>query len=312
MPAIVTVTMNPAVDVSTSVERIEPVRKLRCRAERREPGGGGVNVARVIHRLGGDVLAVYLAGGVVGEQLKNLIAREDVRARVVPIAEETRESFTVTDESTRDEFRFVMPGPSLTESEWRAALGEIESSATSEAYLVVSGSLPGGAPDDFHAHLGNVARRAGARFVVDASGAQLRAAFDAGVFLAKPNLRELQDIVAGDLSDQASQVRACRELIAAGKADILALTLGSAGALLVTKDEAWFSEPLRVKVAGTVGAGDSFLGALIFSLAAGHALEDAQRNAVAAGAAALLNEGTQLASVEAIYRLAKDVRLHRL
>jgi 6-phosphofructokinase 2 len=312
MPDIITLTMNPAVDIWTSVERIEPVRKLRCRAERREAGGGGINVARVIHRLGGDVLAVYLAGGVVGEQLKRLVAKEGVPDLVVPIAEETRESFTVTDETTRDEFRFVMPGPTLSDAEWRSALDCIERTAGGEKFLVVSGSLPGGAPSDFHAHLGQLARRAGARFIADASGAQLKAAFDAGVYLAKPNLRELEDITSGDLGDRPAQVRACRKLIGEGRAEILALTLGSSGALLVTKDEAWFSEPLAVKVVGTVGAGDSFLGALVWSISTGHKLEDGLRNAVAAGTAALLTEGTRLASVEDIRRLAKEVRLQRL
>jgi 6-phosphofructokinase 2 len=312
MPEIITVTMNPAVDVSTSVERIEPVRKLRCRPERREAGGGGINVARLIHRLGGDVLAVYLAGGVVGEQLTKLIAKEGVADLIVPIGEETRESFTVTDETTRDEFRFVMPGPALSETEWRSALETIEKAAKGEKYLVVSGSLPGGAPLDFHAHLSRLARRAGARFVVDASGPLLKAALEAGVYLAKPNLRELQDIAVGDLSDRTGQVGACRDLIKAGKAEILALTLGSSGALIVTQDQAWFSEPLQVKVVGTVGAGDSFLGALVWSLSANQSLEDAFRYSVAAGSAALLSEGTQLASAEDIRRLAKEVRLRRL
>jgi 6-phosphofructokinase 2 len=304
--------MNPAVDVSTSVDRIEPVRKLRCRAERREAGGGGINVARVVHRLGGDVLAVYLAGGVVGEQLKHLVSKEGVPDLVLPVAGETRESFTVTDETTLDEYRFVMPGPTLSEGEWRTTLERIERIACAEEFLVVSGSLPGGAPADFHAHLGQLARRCGARFVADASGAQLKAALDAGVFLAKPNLHELQDITSRDLSDRAAQVRACRKLIEEGRAQILALTLGSSGALLVTKDEAWFSEPLAVKVVGTVGAGDSFMGALVWSISAGLSLEDGLRNAAAAGAAALLTEGTRLASPEDIQRLAKDVRLQRL
>jgi 6-phosphofructokinase 2 len=312
MPEIITVTMNPAVDVSTSVARIEPVRKLRCRAERREAGGGGINVARVIHRLGGDVLAAYLAGGVVGEQLKNLVAMEGVRSLIVPIAGETRESFTVTDETTRDEFRFVMPGPTLSNDESRAALEQIEKIAKGERYLVVSGSLPGGAPADFHAELGQLAKRAGARFVVDASGPQLGAALESGVYLAKPNLGELQNMMASELGDRNSQVAACRRLIDAGKAEILALTLGSSGALLVTQDQAWFSEPLQVKVVGTVGAGDSFLGALLWSLSITLPLDDALRNAVAAGSAALLAEGTQLAAPEAIRRLAVEVRLQRL
>ena len=312
MPDIVTLTMNPAVDISTSVERIEPVRKLRCKPETREAGGGGINVARVIHRLGGDVLAVYLAGGVVGEQLKLQVAREGVPSLVIPVAGETRESFTVTDETTRDEFRFVMPGPTLTEAEWRECVAQVETAVAGAGYLVVSGSLPAGTPADFHARLGALARRVNARFVVDASGAQLKSALEAGVYLAKPNLRELQDISTGDLNERPAQVAACRSIIASGKAEILALTMGSGGALLVTKDEAWFADPLSVEIVGTVGAGDSFLAALTCALAMGAAPDKALRNAVAAGTAALTTVGTKLASAEDIRLLAERVNLSRL
>jgi 6-phosphofructokinase 2 len=312
MPKIVTLTMNPAVDISTSVALIEPVRKLRCRPETREAGGGGINVARVIHRLGGDVLAVYLAGGVVGELLKKQVAREGVPSLVVPIAGETRESFTVTDETTRDEFRFVMPGPTLTEEEWRACLAQVEAALDGAGYLVVSGSLPTGTPQDFHAQLGAMARRVKARFVVDASGAQLKSALDAGVYLAKPNLRELEDITASALGERSAQVAACRRIIGSGKAEILALTMGSDGALVVTRDEAWFADPLSVEINGTVGAGDSFLAALTCALASGASLDGALRNGVAAGTAALTTVGTKLASPEDIRRLAERVRLSRM
>lgn len=312
MPEIITVTMNPAVDISTSVDRVEPVRKLRCRAEQRTAGGGGINVARVISRLGGDVMAVFTAGGVVGDQLKQLVTDENVPSLALPVAGQTRESFTVVDETTKDEFRFVMPGPSLSEAEWRTALDQTEALARGQKYIIVSGSLPGGAPADFHTHLGAVARRVGARFVVDASGSQLKAALMAGVYLAKPNLRELQDIVSEDLGDRASQVRACRRLIEGGSAKILALTLGADGALLVTKDEVWFSDPLPVKVVGTVGAGDSFLGAMVWSLSAGLSIEDTLRHAVAAGSAALLSASTQLSRAEDVRRLAADVKPRRL
>lgn len=312
MHDILTITLNPAVDISTSVDRIEPVRKLRCRPEVRSAGGGGVNVARVVHRLGGSVKAIYTAGGVVGEQLTQLVASEGVPSCALAIAGQTRESFTVVDETTKDEFRFVMPGPTLTEGEWRTCHEQIESLSEGRKFIVISGSLPSGAPPDVHARLAAMAKRVGARFVVDASGLQLKSALEAGVYIAKPNLRELQAIVAEDLAERAGQLRACRSLIAAGKAQIVALTLGSAGALLVTGDEAWFSDPLPVKVVGTVGAGDSFLGALVWALSAGHPLDRTLRFAVAAGSAALLSEGTQLCRPEDVHRLAPQVALQRL
>ncbi len=310
MARIVTVTINPAVDVSTTVDRVEPVRKLRCRAERREPGGGGINVARVIKRFGADVVAVYAAGGVTGQMLHGLVEREGVAARHLAVAGMTRESFTVLDETTQDEYRFVLPGAELSEHEWNSCIEEVQRLASRDDYIIASGSLALGVPEDFYARLAAAAKTSGCRFIVDASGQPLRRALEAGVYLAKPNLRELQGILDEPLKDRQSQVRACRRVIEQGMAEIIALTLGSEGALLVTRDAAWFSEPLPVKVMSSVGAGDSFLGALVWSLSTGGDLAGVLRCAVAAGSAALLAPGTQLCRPEDVRRLSPQVRLH--
>ncbi len=310
MSNIVTLTVNPAIDVSTTAERVEPVTKLRCRAERREPGGGGINVARVISRLGSDALAVYTAGGVTGQMLHELVAKEGIAAHAITIAGTTRESFTVLDKTTEDEYRFVLPGPELRESEWRACIEEVQRLASNDALTIASGSLALGVPEDFYARLARAAKKSGRRFIVDASGPPLRRALEANVYLAKPNLRELQEIVGEPLQGRAQQLSACRQLIKRGDAEILALTLGSEGALLVTRDEAWFSDPLPVKVMSSVGAGDSFLGALVWSIAAGHSHPEALRHAVAAGSAALLAPGTQLCKREDVVRLVAQVTLN--
>ena len=310
MARIVTVTINPAVDVSTTVDRVEPVRKLRCRAERREPGGGGINVARVINRFGADVVAVYAAGGVTGQMLQGLVEREGVAARQVAVAGMTRESFTVLDETTQAEYRFVLPGPELSEPEWGACIEEVQRLTSRDDDIIASGSLALGVPEDFYARLATAAKTSGCRFIVDASGPPLRRALEAGVYLAKPNLRELQGILDEPLEDRQSQVRACRRVIEQGGAEIIALTLGSEGALIVTRDAAWFSEPMPVKVISSVGAGDSFLGALVWSLSSGGDLADALRCAVAAGSAALLAPGTQLCRPEDVRRLSPQVRLY--
>jgi 6-phosphofructokinase 2 len=309
MARIVTITINPAVDVSTTVDRVEPVRKMRCRTERREPGGGGINVARVISRFGAEVVAVYAAGGVTGQMLHELVKREGVAAKEVAVAGMTRESFTVLDEETRDEYRFVLPGPELSEAEWSACIEEVQRLTSVGDYIIASGSLALGVPDNFYARLATAAKTSGRRFIVDASGAPLRRALEAGVYLAKPNLRELQGILDEPLEDRQSQVRACRRVVEQGRAEIIALTLGSEGAILVTRDAAWFSEPLHVKVMSSVGAGDSFLGGLIWSISTGSDLANALRHAVAAGSAALLAPGTQLCRPEDVRRLMPEVRL---
>ena len=310
MASILTLTLNPTIDVSTSVERLTPVHKLRCGPARRDPGGGGVNVARVIHRLGGDVVAVYPAGGLIGALLHKLADDEGVQSRAVPIAEETREDFTVAEETSGQQYRFVLPGPRLNESEWRACLDAVLSfEGGRPQFIVASGSLPPGVPAEFFRALARAAREKSAKLVVDSTKPVLKAALEEGIHLIKPNLRELRDLMDERLVSKEEWIGASRRLIAANGVERVALTLGERGALLVTRDEAWFAEGLPVKPVSSVGAGDSFLGAMVWALNSSHSLPEALRYGIAAGSAAVLAPGTGLCSKDDVKRLLAEVKV---
>jgi 6-phosphofructokinase 2 len=308
MASIVTLTPNPAIDISTSVEEVVPVRKLRCAKARRDPGGGGINVARVVRRLGGDVTAIYPAGGVGGAMLRKLVEGEGIRSVAIPASQETREDFTVTDEKSGEQYRFVLAGLPLAEAEWRACLDALEATQPLPAFIVCSGSLPPGVPDDFYARVARFAKARGIKMVLDASGAPLRRALQEGVCLLKPNLRELQDLAKGPLADERSWLAAGRRLIEAGAAEMIALTLAEKGALLISRDHALRAEVPGIKVVSTVGAGDSFVGGLVWSLASGHDTSEAFRWGLAAGTAAVLNHGTELSHADDVARLFKQVK----
>jgi 6-phosphofructokinase 2 len=312
MTAIVTFTPNPAIDVSTSVEQVVPTRKLRCSAQMRDPGGGGINVARVVKRLGGEVTAVFPCGGVTGHLLAQLLERAGIPARTTEVAGETREDFSVLETASGRQYRFVLPGPPLAEAEWCACLDTLGSVAPRSEFVVASGSLPPGVPDDFYARIVRIAKPWNVRFVLDTSGPPLAAALGEGVYLVKPNLRELSELVGESLGDEAAWVRAGERLIEQRKAEIVALTLGHRGAVLVARDLALRAEPLPITPVSAVGAGDSFLGAMIWSLAAGQGLEQAFRYGVAAASSALLNPGTELCHREDTSRLVSDVVIRRL
>ncbi len=312
MEQILTLTINPAIDVSTSVERVQPTFKLRCSAQRRDPGGGGINVARVIRRLGGEVTAVYTSGGATGQLLSRLVGKERIPYWTSAIKEETREDFTVNERSTGQQFRFVLPGPSLTEPEWRSCLDTLTAIRVRPAYLVASGSLPPGVPADFYARASKIAREWGTKLVLDTSGPSLVAALEHGVYLAKPNLRELSGYVGRSLPDESAWIEAGARLINEGRIEVLALTLGHRGGMLFTRDAIWRSPPLPIKPASTVGAGDSFLGAMVFGLATGRSVVDAFRLGIAAGSAALLQTGTGLCRREDVERLYGDVAAVRI
>jgi 6-phosphofructokinase 2 len=292
VPSIVTLTMNPAVDLSTSVERVEPLRKLRCDAGRRDAGGGGINVARVLARFGADVTAIYPAGGSLGQLAQHLVNQEGVTSFTVPIRAETREDVTVSEVATGQQYRFVLPGPELTRAEWMACLDGFVS--VHADFVCASGSLPPGVPEDFYARVAKLVRGWGGKLLLDTSGPALKAALAEHAFLIKPNLREMCELVGASVETQAAMVGACRRLVAEGRVEIVALTLGADGALLVTGARAWRARALPIKPISTVGAGDSFLGAMLWALQSKMSLEDCFRYAVAGGSAALLVEGTDL------------------
>lgn len=303
---IVTLTMNPALDVSTSVARMVPFTKMRCAQAHRDPGGGGINVARVLKRLGVEATAVYPAGGATGQLLASLIEREAVRSVVIPATNDTREDITIFDETTREQFRLVFPGARLNDIEWRECLGSITRITPQPAYIIASGSVPAGVPHDF---IGRIAQasKAPSKIIVDTSGPFLRAALEAGVYLVKPNLREFQELVELAATDEASLVDAGRRLIDRYRIEVVALSMGSDGAMLVTRDMALRANGLPVDPISVSGAGDSFLGAMVWSLVQGNSLEIALRYGVAGGSAALLNPGTELCRPDDVHRLASRV-----
>ena len=309
MPRFVTFTPNPALDVSTRVERLVDAHKMRCEAPQLHPGGGGINVARVLHRLGGEVLAVYPAGGSTGERLHGLLAQEGVPDLRLPIAAETRESFTVAESSSGREYRFVLPGPTLQPGEWAACLSSLRQSSPAPAWIVSSGSLPPGVAHDGHAQIAREARALGSRMVVDSSGDALSAVLAEGVWLVKPSLRELAELVGTPLTTPALQRQAAHQLIEEGKAQMVALSLGGAGAMLVSADQCLQAQALQVPVAGSVGAGDSFLAGLVWALDGGLDLHEALATAMAAGAAAVMAAGTGLCQPQDVARLRQQVRI---
>ena len=290
-PLIATVTMNPTIDTAAQAQSVRPTHKLRTFAERQDPGGGGVNVASVVHALGGRTLALVLAGGSTGRLLDELLDEVGIEHRVVPIAGRTRTSHTVTDASNGNEYRFIAQGPTVTEAEWR---GMLEAASSIEAgWLIASGSLPPGVPEDFYAKLAESAHRRGVKFVLDTSGPPLRTGLASGcVELLKSSLTELESVAGRRLPEAEAQERAARDIVRSGRAKIVTLTLGENGALMVNEHGALRLPALDVIVNGTVGAGDSFLAGMVMALAVGRTPEDAFAWGIASGAASVTSPGT--------------------
>ena len=310
MKPIVTLTLNPAIDSSCQADEVGPVHKIRTFEERYDPGGGGINVARVIRELGGDAIAVYLAGGLTGQAFSNMVDAIGLQHRAIPIRGDTRVSHTVYERSSGQEYRFTPQGPEIHDDEWQACLHELE--ALDFDYLVASGSLPNGVPGDFYARIAQMVSDKGARFVLDTSGEALKQALESGVYLVKPNLRELESVVGRSLREPAEQEEAARQLIARGRAEIVTVSLGGDGAVLATGAGCRRLRAPKVKPKSAVGAGDSFVGAMTLGLAQGRTPEDAFALAVATGTATVLTMGTELCRREDVERIYRQIKADRV
>jgi 6-phosphofructokinase 2 len=302
---IATLTVNPTLDLSFETETVVPTEKLRSDHERRDPGGGGINVARMVKVLGGEAIALITVGGSIGRFVTEALKRESVAYRAIWIEDYTRESISVFERSTGKQFRFVLPGPRFHEREWKAVLGQLERMPY-EA-LVASGSLAPGIPNDFYARVAHAAHARNRRVVVDTSGPALAPALAEGIWLYKPNRKELEDFVGHALDDRAAVTDAAREVVASGRAEIVAVSLGVEGAIIVDRRSSAYVPAPHVRTASTIGAGDSFLGALVHGLVRDMGLEHSLRLAVAAGSAKTCLSGNAALTREAVEALMDDM-----
>ncbi|MCL7488465.1 MAG: 1-phosphofructokinase family hexose kinase [Desulfobulbaceae bacterium] len=309
--AIVTLTINPCLDVSGEVDAMAPTKKLRCHDVLRDPGGGGINVSRAVSLLGGRSMAIFPAGGSTGRSIGDMLTQQQIESHPVHIDDMTRESFSVRVTKSGEQYRFVLPGPELREEEWQQCIQAVAGLAPGPDFLVVSGSLPPGVPADFYTKLAEHFSGSSTKIILDTSGEPLKRALEIGVYLIKPNRRELEEICDCSLSEEKDQEKVCRNLVDSGRCEALALSLGRDGALLTTRDDQLRVAGLEVKEVSSVGAGDSFVGAMILGLHQGKQLHEAFLYGMAAGTAALLTEGTELCRKDDTEKIFRKLEQNR-
>jgi 6-phosphofructokinase 2 len=246
-------------------------------------------------------------GGATGQAYRQLLEAEGIIGLAIGIAGSTRQNVTVDETSTGQQFRFVPQGPQLTESEWMLCLTATDAAMSLGGYVVPSGSLAPGMPDDSYARIAHRAHELGVRCVVDASGDALAAAVEEGVYLVKPSGRELGELVGVSLASIDEKVQAARELVARGRVEVVALTLGGDGAALVTAEGVTRLASPPITVRSTVGAGDSSLAAMVLRLAQGYDLAAAFRAGVAASAATATTAATELCHRDDVERFERDL-----
>jgi 6-phosphofructokinase 2 len=302
MEKVLTITLNPAIDISTTIPSLLPEKKLRCTAPVFVPGGGGVNVSRVLHKMGYSSTAMFMAGGYTGDFFTRLVENEGVETLVVPIEGSTRQNLIVHDASNDLQYRFGMPGPAVHEHEWRDCLQKLKE-AKDFTYVVISGSNPSGVSPDFYGEAADIVKEKKSKLILDTSGEALKHALHEGVFLAKPNLGELSHLVGGEELDANSVVGAARSIINKGNCEILVVSMGAAGAMLITAKEHYHEPAPAIKIKSTVGAGDSMVAGIIIGMQKKLSLKEVLKYGVAAGTAATINAGSGLCTRENIEKI---------
>ncbi|WP_071673273.1 1-phosphofructokinase family hexose kinase [Nioella nitratireducens] len=315
MTPILTITLNPAVDLETATQSLTPGPKLRCDPPQLDPGGGGINVSRALSELGGDSLALVASGGGMGAVLEGLLSREGVRVRRLEAPGETRQSLSVFESGTGKQFRFIFPGPDWTEADVARAETRIAETIPTDGLVVLSGSHPPGFPDDFPARLVARCNEVGARVVLDTSGAALRALSAgriSGLDVLRLDLEEAETLAGHRLPSAGESADLADALRAKGVARVVVLARGAEGSVLVSETGRWLARAADVPVRSKTGAGDSFVAGFTLGLSRGEPLPDCLQRGAAAASAAVMTGGTRLCRREDAERLMAECPVQRL
>lgn len=299
MDLVVTITLNPALDISASAPQVLPGPKLRLAAPLAEPGGGGVNVSRAVLALGGQTRALVALGGSTGARLAALLRADGVEAEIFDLPDETRESLNITDASNGAQYRFILPGPLWDAGLENAMLAQCRAALGAGVVCVLSGSQPPGVSERFAIDLARAAGETGARLIVDTSGAALSRLASAPERGAAPAVLRMNQSEAEAMSGRSFETLAAmaahaRALVDAGVAECIIIARGAEGSVLATAGGIWHAAPPKVEVLSAVGAGDSFTAGLALGMARGLDWPQALELGTAAAAAAVTTPATAL------------------
>jgi len=302
----ITLTINPSLDKSTNINELVAEQKMRCELPRYDAGGGGINVSKAISKLGGSSLCIYTSGGSSGEMLSALIQKEGIESKVIRTKNWTRENFIAFEKKTKSQYRFGFPGNELLEEEKQAIINTIKNIECK--FLVISGSMNEGLSTNFYQKIAETAKLSGIKVIVDTSGEALQKVLETGVYLIKPNVGELAKLIGVERLELKEVEKAAKTLLEKGAAEIVVVSLGAEGAILVNKDVTEFVKAPKVEKKSTVGAGDSMVGGMVWALSQNKSLKKVIQMGVCCGSAATMNEGTQLFKTEDVIRLFDEMQ----
>ena len=308
---IATLTLNPSLDRTVTVEELIMDEANRWTSLRRDPGGKGVNVSRVIHELGGKTVAYGFIGGIDGETLKHLLKQQGVTFDFTSIKGEIRSNFIIADLETCRQTRIDAPGPNIMRHELQKLVQKVRHISPKPDFLVFAGSVPPAVPDNIYRQLIDSAKSNGIKTVLDSDNKWLKEGIKAKPNVIKPNVHEAEELLETNLRSESAIVNALKLLVDRG-IEVAVISRGKQGLMAYDGDKIVKATPPEVEVRSTVGAGDSTIAGLVLKLNQGLGLEEACRWAVAAGTAATLTPGTELCRREDVEMLLPQVKIKNL
>ena len=308
---IATVTLNPSLDRTVTVEELVLDEANRWTNLRQDPGGKGINVSRVIHELGGKTVAYGFIGGLDGETLKQLLKQHGVPFDFTQIKGEIRSNFIIADEAACSQTRIDAPGPNIMRHELQKLVQKVKHLSPKPDYLVFAGSVPPSVPIDIYRQLIESAKNSGIKTVLDSDGKWLKEGIKAVPNIIKPNVHEAEELLDTQLKSESAIIDALKRLLDRG-IELAVISRGKLGLIAANEDRVIKVTPPEVEVCSKVGAGDSTIAGLVLKLSQGRDIEEACRWAAAAGTAATLTPGTQLCRREDVESILFHVKTKRL
>jgi 6-phosphofructokinase 2 len=307
---IITITLSPCIDKSTSVDKFIPEKKLKCAYPLLEAGGGGINVSRALKNFKTNSLCIYIAGGYTGKILSNLVYHEGLHAVTVNSDLNTRENFIVFENQTHLQFRFGMPVNKVADSEWKKVIAALKKEKASD--VILSGSINSSISPLFFEEINAYVKKHKCRLIVDTAGEPLKNILKTGAFLIKPNQNEFSGLFGKKQLTVKQTISKAKTLIKSNKVENIIVSLGGDGAILVNKNTALHFTPPKVVVKSTVGAGDSMIAGIVYQLKNGHTIEEAVKFGIACGTATTNNSGMQLCTLKGAERILKRVEIRKV
>ncbi|MBK5093510.1 MAG: 1-phosphofructokinase family hexose kinase [Actinobacteria bacterium] len=307
---IYTVTLNPTLDITYVLEEVSFGEPVKANDVLKNPGGKGINVSRVLRSMGMDSVATTIVGGYVGEEVLHLLQKEGLILQVVKIENETRTNVVVYGRKDEKELVIRAAGPPVKDTETERITSFIFNVAISPELLVLSGSLPPGVKKDIYSSLINEAKTRGVKVVLDSDGRPFKFGVEAGPYLIKPNRVELQYLAGREMRDDAAIREFCEGLLEKGL-EIVVVSLGSEGAMMITREGAWKGTVPSV-AENTVGAGDSMVAGLLIGIVQSKPLEEMFRMGLACGVSAVMNAGPGLCEPEIYKEVYPEIEVQKI